>query len=106
MIAVEDIGRIGARLFSDAEMMNGREIDIAGDAATMPRAAEALSRAFGRTITFVELPIAEVRKNSEDVATMLEWFEKVGYDADIPALEREFGAMTKLEEWVGKTVHV
>jgi len=31
----------------------------------------------------------------------LEWFERVGYIADIAGLEREFGrALTKLPEWV------
>ena len=35
--------------------------------------------------------MSEIRKNSEDFALMLEWFERVGYNADIPALEREFG---------------
>jgi hypothetical protein len=31
---------------------------------------------------------------------MLEWFERVGYDADIPALTREFGIPpTTLATW-------
>ena len=47
--------------------------------------------ALGRAIEYVQLPMAEIRKNSEDFALMLEWFERVGYNADIPALEREFG---------------
>jgi hypothetical protein len=34
------------------------------------------------------------------MAVMLEWFERVGYSADIPGLEREFGRpLTKLPEW-------
>jgi uncharacterized protein YbjT (DUF2867 family) len=106
MIAVEDVGRVGARLFTDAEAMNGREIDIAGDALTLPRAAETLGRATGKTLRYRQIPIAEIRKNSDDYATMLEWFDAVGYNANIPALDREFGRMTRLEEWAGRTVHV
>ena len=103
MIAVEDIGKFGARAFTDAAKLAGREIDIAGDAVTMPQAAAALSKGLGRTITFVSIPIAEVRKNSADMAIMLEWFERVGYDADIPALEREFGVkLLKLDAWAAK----
>jgi hypothetical protein len=31
---------------------------------------------------------------------MLEWFEHVGYSADIAGLEREFGrTLTKLPDW-------
>jgi len=103
MIAVEDIGKFGARAFTDAAKLAGREIDIAGDAVTMPQAAAALSKGLGRTITFVSIPIAEVRKNSADMAIMLEWFERVGYDADIAGLEREFGIKTlKLDAWAAK----
>jgi uncharacterized protein YbjT (DUF2867 family) len=100
MIAVDDIGRYGARAFTDAAKLNGREIDIAGDAATMPQAAAILSEAMGKTIDFVQVPIAEVRKNSADMALMLEWFDRVGYNADIPGLEREFGIKpTTLKAW-------
>ena len=86
MIAVDDIGQYGALAFTDAATMNRGEIDIAGDERTMPETAAALSKGLGRTITFVQIPISEVRKNSEDFAAMLEWFERVGYDADIPGL--------------------
>ena len=38
------------------------------------------------------------------MALMLEWFERVGYSADIAGLEREFGrALTKLRDWAAAT---
>jgi uncharacterized protein YbjT (DUF2867 family) len=102
MIAVDDIGKYGALAFTQASKLNGREIDIAGDAATMPRAAEILSRALGRKLEFLRVPIEEVRKNSQDMALMLEWFDRVGYNADIAGLEREFGIKpTTLADWAG-----
>lgn len=104
MVAVDDIGRVGARAFTDAAGMNGREIEIAGDAATMVQAAAVLSKALGREIRFVEYPIEAVREQSEDMALMLEWFERVGYAADIEALDREFGPMTRLEDWASRTL--
>jgi uncharacterized protein YbjT (DUF2867 family) len=100
MIAVQDIGKFGALAFTAAERMRGKEIDIAGDSVTMPEAAAALSTGLGRAIAFVQIPIAKVRKNSEDLATMFEWFERVGYDVDIDATAREFGIPpTRLEAW-------
>jgi uncharacterized protein YbjT (DUF2867 family) len=100
MIAVADIGKYAARAFVDAEKLRNREIDIAGDAKSMAETADIFSRAFGRKITYVQIPIAEVRKNSEDFAIMLEWFERVGYNADIDATAREFGVTpTRLEDW-------
>jgi uncharacterized protein YbjT (DUF2867 family) len=100
MIAVDDIGRYGARAFTDAITLNRREIDLAGDEVTMPEAAATLAQALGRPITFVSTPISQVRQYSEDVALMLEWFDSVGYNADIAGLEREFGFRpTTLAEW-------
>jgi uncharacterized protein YbjT (DUF2867 family) len=100
MVAVDDIGWFGARAFTAAAALNRREIDLAGDVRTMPQAAEVLTEALGRPIAFVQTPIAAVRQYSEDTALMLEWFERVGYSADIAGLEREFGrALTKLPDW-------
>lgn len=105
MVAVEDIGRIGARLFTEAASMNGREIDLAGDSVTLPKATRVIGEALERTLRYVGIPIAEVRKHRPEIALMLEWFERVGFDADIPALEREFGKLTRIEDWAGRTVH-
>jgi uncharacterized protein YbjT (DUF2867 family) len=99
MVAVADIGRVAARAFTDAEALKGREIELAGDAATMPQSAELLGKHLGRKIEFVQYPIEAIRENSEDFAKMLEWFDAVGYNADISALDNEFGKMTRLEDW-------
>ncbi len=100
MIAVDDIGWFGARAFTDATVLNRREIDLAGDVRTMPKAAEILTEALGGPIAFAQTPIEQVRQYSKETALMLEWFERVGYSADVAGLEREFGrALTKLPDW-------
>lgn len=103
MIAVEDIGTFGALAFTRAADLNGRELDLAGDAVTLPEAAATLGRELGRPLEYLQIPISEVRKNSEDFALMLEWFDSTGYNADIAGLEREFGVkLTTLEQWARK----
>jgi hypothetical protein len=58
------------------------------------------SNSLGRKIELVPIPISEVRKNSEDFALMLEWFDRVGYDADIAGNAREYGVVhTSLKDW-------
>jgi uncharacterized protein YbjT (DUF2867 family) len=100
MIAVDDIGKFGLIAFEQYEKMNGIELDIAGDEHTMPETAKILGRAMGKSIDFVKVPIEEVRKWSADYALMLEWFDRVGYNADIPALAKKYGiGLTKLDEW-------
>jgi hypothetical protein len=79
--------------------MNRTELDLAGDTLTMPEAAAILSEGLGRKITYNRIPIEAVRANSAELAIMLEWFDRTGYAADIPALEQRFGPMTKLRDW-------
>ena len=100
MIAVADIGWFGARAFTHAGALNGRALDLAGDVRTMREAADVLTKALARSITYIQGSIDQVRQYSPDTALMLEWFERVGYDADIAGLEREFGrSLTKLQDW-------
>jgi uncharacterized protein YbjT (DUF2867 family) len=99
MIAVADIGQYGALAFTDARFKN-LELDIAGDELTLPDTAAVLSKALGRNIEYLQIPISEVRKNSEDFALMLEWFGDVGYDVDIAATAKHYGITpTSLAEW-------
>jgi len=104
MNAVEDIGKFGLLAFENHEKMNGVELDFAGDQLTMPETAEIIGGAMGKKIVFERPPIEEVRKWSEDFAVMLEWFDRVGYCADIAALEKNYGVkLIKFSEWVTKT---
>lgn len=101
MIAVADIGKYGRYAFDYAQQLNGKALDIAGDALTMVQVARIISAAAGRPIRFVAVPIEEVRKASADFATMLEWFDRVGYDADIKARAQESGIRpTAFSDWV------
>ena len=104
MIAVADIGKYGRAAFERHAELNGESIDIAGDSLTMPEAAAIISGAAGRTVTHFQVPIEEVRKFSEDFALMLEWFDRVGYEADIAANAARFGIEpTGFAEWAGAT---
>jgi uncharacterized protein YbjT (DUF2867 family) len=101
MIAVADIGKYGRLAFEKHAELNGKAIDIAGDELTMPQTAEHLTSAAGHTITHFQVPLEEVRKGSEDYALMLEWFDRVGYDADIAGNARAYGIRpTPFAEWV------
>ncbi|HLN80168.1 MAG TPA: NmrA/HSCARG family protein [Thermoanaerobaculia bacterium] len=103
MIAVEDIGKYGRWAFDKQETLKGREIDIAGDELTMPETARLLSRASGHPVAFAPPPIEAVRQGSADFAAMLEWFDRVGYDADITANARESGIRpTTFAEWASR----
>jgi uncharacterized protein YbjT (DUF2867 family) len=100
MISVRDIGKYGLWAFEKAADLNGRGIELAGDALTMPQTAKRLSDAMHREVKFFQVPIEEARKFSEDWAKMLEWFDAVGYAADIPRNAQESGIRpTTFAEW-------
>ena len=105
MIASDDIGKIAARAFTHAKELAGKAFELAGDAATLPQAAALLGKALGKNVEYLQIPVSEIRKNSEDMALMLEWFDRVGYAANIPALESTFDLrLTKLDAWVQANV--
>ena len=90
LVAVADIGAFVAALVERREQVFGKRFDFAGDELSGEAQAKILSQAIGRPIAYQEIPIAVARQQSEDVALMFEWFDNVGYDADIAALRRDF----------------
>lgn len=100
MIAVKDIGKYVKLAFEQGQAWKGRAIDIAGDALTGPEIAATLAQTTGAPMQFYQVPIEQVRAGSDDFATMLEWFDAVGYDVDIEANAREYGVKpTRFAEW-------
>ena len=100
MIAVRDIGKYGLAVFERHAELNGRDIDISGDELSAVEMAAILSEVTGRQINFYQVPIEQVRAGSEDFAIMLEWFDAVGYNADIERNAKEFGVRpTRFREW-------
>jgi uncharacterized protein YbjT (DUF2867 family) len=90
LIALADIGAFVTALVEQREKVFGKRFDIAGDELSGEEQAKILSQAIGRPITYQEIPIAAARQQSEDAALMFEWFDRIGYDADIVALRRDF----------------
>lgn len=102
-IAVADIGKYGLVAFERAAELNGQAIDIAGDELTGPEMAAVLTDVIGAPINFYSVPIEQVREASEEYAVMLEWFDAVGYDADIAGNARKYGVKpTRFAEWAAQ----
>jgi uncharacterized protein YbjT (DUF2867 family) len=101
-VALSDIAAFTAVVLENREEFEGRRVDIASDELSGEEVADVLTRVTGREIHFVELPIEQVRQAmGEDGARMFEWFDKVGYSADIAALRREHPEVGwhTFEEW-------
>jgi uncharacterized protein YbjT (DUF2867 family) len=85
-IAVADIAQFAALVIERRESFLGKRIEIASDELTIPAVAAAISEVLGRHIDYTALPVDSVRQWSDDLARMFEWFDRVGYDADIVGL--------------------
>jgi uncharacterized protein YbjT (DUF2867 family) len=88
--ALADIAGFAALALERGEPFVGRRINIASDELSGPEMAEVLSRVTGRAVQFVEVPVARVRAQSEDLALMFEWLKDVGYSADVAELRSRY----------------
>jgi uncharacterized protein YbjT (DUF2867 family) len=103
MSNLEDIGKYGLLAFEKHQELNGKAIDIASDELIMPEVALVLSKVTGKPFTFEQVPIELIRQNSADFAAMLEWFDKVGYNADIKGNANSYNIRpTSFAEWAKK----
>jgi uncharacterized protein YbjT (DUF2867 family) len=100
-ISVEEIGAFGALVIDRREAFLGKRINVGSNAPTGEQLAEVFSRVSGKPFRYVEVPLAQMRAMSEDMALMFEWFDKVGYSADLAALRRDYPEVgwRSFEEW-------
>jgi len=89
-IALADIGAFATALIERRERVFGHRFDIAGDELTNIELVHTLSGIIGREITYQGFPADAMRAQSEDMATMYEWFDSTGYNADIAGLKSQF----------------
>lgn len=100
-VSVDDVGAFAAMAFEDPEKWIGRELDLAGDESSMREIAEIFGRVIGREIRYERMPWDEFREAyGADLAVMYEWFEEVGYEADIAALRDEYPDLTNFESYL------
>ncbi|MDP9410525.1 MAG: NmrA family NAD(P)-binding protein [Actinomycetota bacterium] len=106
-IALSDIAAFTAMVMEDREGFEDRRVNIASDELTGDEVAGVLSRVTGREIRYVELQLEQVRQAiGEDGALMFEWFDRVGYSADVGSLRREHPEVGwhTFEEWAKQQV--
>jgi uncharacterized protein YbjT (DUF2867 family) len=101
IIAVRDIGKIVAAVFSDPERFVGRTIEIASDEVTGRDLGEKLTRAAGRPIAYQRFSESLLRENGflGKLASIIDG-GRLAANADIAALEREFGTLTRFGDWL------
>ncbi|WP_306056879.1 NmrA/HSCARG family protein [Natronococcus wangiae] len=102
MIDTDDVGRAAAVAFASPDEFVGERIELAGDENTLAETAEVLSEVTGVDVDPVHVPIEDAYDSfGEEFTVMCEWFNEVGYGADVDALEDRFGfEFTDLEAYL------
>ncbi|WP_440765435.1 NmrA/HSCARG family protein [Natronorubrum sp. DTA7] len=92
MIDVDDVGHAAAVAFANPDEYVGEHVELAGDELTLAETADVLSEVTGRDVDPVHVPIEDAYESfGEEFTVMCEWFNEVGYSADIDGLEDQFG---------------
>lgn len=101
MIALEDLGRINAHILCHPDRYAGQAIELSGQAVTGADLERAFTQAAGRPIRYQRFADGLLAANGflRDLTALVDSGVVAGV-ADIAALEREFGPMTTLEQWL------
>jgi uncharacterized protein YbjT (DUF2867 family) len=99
-IAVRDIAAFVQMAFDDPQRWVGREVELAGDERTVPHYAGAISAQIGRHVDYVQIPWEAVRSKSEDFYLMYDYFQRIGYQADIEALREAYPQLQTFDQWL------
>ena len=101
VIAAQDIGKIVATIFGSPDRFAGRTIEIAGDEVTGASLQDSLSRAAAKPIVYHRFPDTLLEENAflGKLAALFDEGRLAG-NADLGAIEREFGTMTTFDAWL------
>ncbi len=102
LTAAADIAAFVTVAFDRRDELNGKSITIAGDDLTPPQIVETISRAVGRDVQYLQVPIDVMRLDQgDDAADGFEWLNlREGGSADIPALRELHPGLRNLQDWL------
>ncbi len=98
LIAMGDLAEFTVLAFDHPDAYIGQTIELAGDALTPPQIAAAISRATGRPIPYVQIPL----EGMSPYADYFDWLNTHGCKADIPALRKLHPGLMNFETWLEK----
>lgn len=104
VVSLRDIGRFNAAVITRGpEELAGMRINYASDELTPSQMTAAIAQASGRDMAFEQQPMEEVRAMMEEMALMYEWFDRVGYTADVAGLRADFPEVEWMSfaDWAG-----
>lgn len=102
IISVPEIAEFTTLVVERPGSFHGKRTNIASDEATPQEMARLISAAANVPLSYVPIPIDQVRQQNADIAAMYDWFNRVGYSAEIPRLKKEYPEVhwRTLSDWL------
>ena len=103
-VSIKNIGEFAGLILDNPERFRGQRINIASDNLNGDEYAGAIEAASGKKLNYVEVPLQQVKDWSEDMASMYDWFVRVGYSADIEGLKNRYPEVKweSFSEWASR----
>jgi uncharacterized protein YbjT (DUF2867 family) len=93
-VAVDDIGAFVTMAFEHPGKWQGTATDLAGDESFIDQIAQTLQSSYSQ----ISWDVFETQAGPE-MTLMFQWFESVGYHADVTALRQEHPWLMSFERW-------
>ena len=100
IVATDDIGVFAELAFAHPEQYLGKTIELAGDELTETQIADVFSKVIGRPVKSAGSQNPSGSAPTEEQIAMYNFFNGIGYDADIATLRRLYPALQNLEQYL------
>jgi uncharacterized protein YbjT (DUF2867 family) len=100
IIATDDIGAFAELAFANPNQFLGKTIELAGDELTETQIAEVFTKVIGRPVKTVGPQKPSGEAPTEEQIAMYNFFNGIGYDANIAALRKLYPALQNLEQFL------
>jgi uncharacterized protein YbjT (DUF2867 family) len=103
-IAIRDIGRLAGEAFDHPDEWSGKALNIAGDSMSVQEYVDTFSKVMGRPVTYTRMPLEEyLASMPKPLRPLFQWYDEVGYSADVNELRKRYPDMLTLEQYLRAT---
>jgi len=107
LVSLPELAEFTTLAVERRDLFRGKRVNVASDELTPTEIARQISEAAGVNLTYFAVPLDQVRQQSEDSARMYDWFNRVGYSANIAKLRadypqvhwRSFREWSRAQDW-------
>jgi uncharacterized protein YbjT (DUF2867 family) len=103
-IAISDIGFLVGEAFAHPQEWIGKAMNIAGDSMTVGEYVDTYSRVMNREVIYTQLPLEQyLQTMPQPLRPLFQWYDEVGYSADVAGLRERFPNLVTLEQYLRAT---